>query len=153
MAMVFCKGCGKEIHESAPTCPHCGAPQFTVSNGTSSFNGGGDKSFIEYATMPLKRYAEFGGRSRRKEYWFFLLGYFLLSIALGLLGAILGTAANFLFGIFYLAIIIPSLSVGVRRMHDTDRSGWWLIVPLVNLVFVCLEGHPGANRFGPDPKQ
>ena len=150
--MVFCKGCGKEIHESAPTCPHCGAPQFINSNGGNSIYSGPDKGFLEYAMLPMKRYAEFSGRSRRKEYWFFFLGYLLVSFALGILGAVIGNAGQILNGIFYLAIIVPMLSVGVRRMHDTDRSGWWIIVPIANLIFACLAGHPGSNRFGPDPK-
>lgn len=148
MTMVFCKGCGKEIHESAPTCPHCGAPQFT---GGSSQNGA-DKGFIEYATMPLKRYAEFGGRSRRKEFWFFILGYMLVLVALGILRAVSDTLGGILAAIFYLGIMVPYIAVFVRRLHDTDRSGWWILVPIANIVFVCMEGQRGANRFGPDPK-
>lgn len=152
MAMVFCRGCGREIHDSAPACPHCGAPQFLKTNLNSAFSNSTDEGFLENAIRPIKRYAEFSGRSRRKEYWFFFLGYFLVVFGLGFLSAVVGSAGQVLLGIFYLAIIIPSLAVGVRRMHDTDRSGWWLIAPIANMVFVCLEGQRGSNRFGPDPK-
>ena len=54
--------------------------------------------------------------------------------------------------LLYLGVIVPSIAVGVRRMHDSDRSGWWLLLPIVNLVFLLLEGTKGPNRFGPDPK-
>ncbi len=150
MSMVFCKGCGKEIHESAPTCPHCGAPQFTGAGGVPQ--NGVDKGFFEYATMPFKRYADFSGRARRKEFWFFILGYVLVGFVLGILSAISSTLGGILTAVFYLGVMVPYLAVAVRRMHDTDRSGWWVIVPIANLVFACMEGQRSANRFGTDPK-
>ena len=151
MAMVHCRGCGKEIHESAPTCPHCGAPQSVTSAGVRS-NVPDSKGFMEYAMTPMRKFAEFSGRSRRKEYWFFFLGYFMVLFALGFISAFAPSVGGIMSGLFYLAIIIPSIACGVRRMHDTDHSGWWLIVPIVNLVFACSEGTAGPNRFGPDPK-
>ena len=140
---------------------------------------------MEYMLMPLKRYADFQGRSRRKEYWMFTLGivivYMLLMIPM--MSAVISAAASgrgndpqaalsmftgiggigmVLLTIFALAIFIPSLAVQIRRLHDTDRSGWWILlgfVPIVNyigiwvlLVFYCLEGTKGPNRFGEDPK-
>ncbi|MNG31219.1 Inner membrane protein YhaH [compost metagenome] len=54
--------------------------------------------------------------------------------------------------LYALALLVPGIAVGVRRMHDTDRSGWWLLLPFVNIVFLCQDSTPGANRFGPNPK-
>lgn len=104
----------------------------------------------------LKKYAVFSGRARRKEYWMFFLFNILIAFALGIVEGILGIASesdqSVLATIYQLAILIPSISVGVRRMHDTDHSGWWLLVPIVNFVFAVIEGTRGDNRFGPDPK-
>lgn len=119
---------------------------------------------MEWATLPLKRYAEFTGRSRRKEYWMFFLLVFVVAIVLGLVEAILGLSGMVgpygpLSALFLLAVLVPSIAVGIRRLHDTDRSGWWMLIALVPfvgglilLVFYCLEGTNGANQFGPDPK-
>lgn len=104
----------------------------------------------------LKQYAVFSGRARRKEYWMFFLFNFLISIALGFMEGLLGIARNndqsVLSNIYSLAVLIPSIGVGIRRMHDTNRSGWWLLLPIVNLIFLAQDGQPGENRFGSDPK-
>ncbi len=120
---------------------------------------------MEWMLMPLKRYADFSGRSRRKEYWMFLLGVVIAAIVLGIIEGILGMSGMFggLYGplsmLLILGIIIPSIAVQVRRFHDQDKSGWFVLIgfiPLVGglavLVFMCLEGTNGPNRFGPDPK-
>jgi uncharacterized membrane protein YhaH (DUF805 family) len=65
-------------------------------------------------------------------------------------GGGMGIAAVIIW-VFYLAILVPSIAVGVRRMHDQDKSGWFILVPIANLIFYCLPGTPGPNRFGPDP--
>lgn len=108
-----------------------------------------------YLTV-LKKYAVFSGRARRKEYWMFFLFNILIAVALGLMEGILGITPesdeSVLVTIYQLAILIPAIAVGVRRMHDTDHSGWWLLFPIVNLVFAVREGQKGENRFGPDPK-
>jgi uncharacterized membrane protein YhaH (DUF805 family) len=102
----------------------------------------------------LRKYAVFNGRARRKEYWMFVLFNviiaFVLGFVLGLAGA--GDGGQVIINIYSLAVLIPSIAVGVRRMHDTDHSGWWILLPIVNLVFACTEGTPGPNRFGPNPK-
>lgn len=125
---------------------------------------------MEYMLLPLKRYADFSGRSRRKEYWMFVLGYMLAAIVLGIIGVTLrgfpngqpsggGSVMMILLGVLVLALIIPSLAVQVRRFHDQDKSGWFVLlnfVPYIGgiivLVFMCLEGTRGENRFGSDPK-
>jgi len=107
----------------------------------------------------LKNYATFSGRARRKEYWMFFLFNFIVELLIGFgtgfMGSVLGagtTIANVVSIVYSLAILIPSIAVGVRRMHDTGRSGWWIILPLVNLVFLCLDSQPGVNEYGPSPK-
>jgi uncharacterized membrane protein YhaH (DUF805 family) len=103
----------------------------------------------------LKKYAVFEGRARRKEYWMFLLFNMIIAFVLGFIAGLTGgqhSALNILVTIYQLAVLIPSIAVGVRRMHDSDHSGWWIICPIVNLVFACTEGTRGPNRFGPDPK-
>ena len=115
--------------------------------------------------MPLKRYTDFSGRSRRKEYWFFVLGVFIAAVVLGIIEGILGLSGMVagaygpLTAIFLLGVIVPSIAVQVRRFHDQDKSGWFVLLALIPflgglvvLVFMCLEGTKGPNRFGPDPK-
>ena len=113
----------------------------------------------------LKKYAVFSGRSRRKEYWYFVLFNIIVAIVLAGIDAVLGTfspSANIglLSGIYCLAILIPSLAVTVRRLHDIGRSGWWIfinLIPLIGgivlLVFALSEGTPGYNQYGPNPKE
>ena len=104
----------------------------------------------------LKKYAVFSGRARRKEYWMFVLFNIIIAFVLGFIEGIAGIAPesdqSILVTVYQLAVLIPSIAVGVRRMHDTDHSGWWLLFPIVNLVFAVSEGTRGDNRFGPDPK-
>ncbi|MFE9865299.1 DUF805 domain-containing protein [Streptomyces sp. NPDC005506] len=106
----------------------------------------------------LKKYAVFSGRARRQEYWMYTLFNVIAVIILAVLDAVLGTQPV-LIAIYYLLVLLPSLGVFVRRLHDTGRSGWWIlfgIVPLVGgitlLVFSCLEGERSQNAYGPDPK-
>jgi uncharacterized membrane protein YhaH (DUF805 family) len=113
----------------------------------------------------LKKYAVFSGRSRRKEYWYFVLFNIIVSIVLAGIDALLGTfssASNIglLSGIYSLAVLIPTLAVTVRRLHDIDRSGWWILIALVPLigtivllVFAVMEGTPGTNQYGLNPKE
>lgn len=142
---------------------------------------------MEWMTMPLKRYAEFSGRSRRKEYWMYVLFIILVSVVLSVVENVVGLAQTVgpygpLTALFALATFVPSLAAGVRRLHDTDRSGWWLLIGIAPyllalallmtgslslftvlsvvaligavalLVFLVLDGTKGPNRFGPDPK-
>jgi uncharacterized membrane protein YhaH (DUF805 family) len=173
---------------------------------------------MEWMLMPLRRYADFSGRSRRREFWMWNLLKFLVACVIGILFfAFAGTALMsgdpkqmlavmlsvlflwLLCVVLWLAILVPDLAVTVRRLHDTDRSGWWVLAPwgpyllgmvalsigggingpmngepgtplmvggliaaglmlvsvciaLVLLVFMFLDGTPGPNRFGPDPK-
>ncbi len=104
----------------------------------------------------FKKYAVFSGRARRKEYCMFILFNLIIAFLLGFVEGIVGIAPesdqSVLAIIYQLAILIPTIAVGVRRMHDTDHSWWWLLVPIVNIVFAVSEGTRGDNRFGSDPK-
>ncbi|HEX4694776.1 DUF805 domain-containing protein [Sphingomonas sp.] len=164
---------------------------------------------MEWMFMPLKRYAEFSGRSRRMEYWMWVLFVCIVYVVLSLLDSALGLGGKstatqnlspngvsynygihggILTGLFALATLIPNIAVAVRRLHDTNRTGWWLLLPLVPvivgvvmmmmgamslslsmvglgsmimmlggllgivlIVFYCLPGTPGPNKYGPDP--
>jgi uncharacterized membrane protein YhaH (DUF805 family) len=124
---------------------------------------------MEWMLMPFKRYADFNGRSQRMEYWMFSLFVFIVIVVLALIAGILGGFSGsedgfgmiFLVpaGLFVLATIVPSIAVTVRRFHDQDKSGWFYLlsfIPYVGgiivFVFMCLDGTPGPNRFGPNPK-
>ncbi|HTS25967.1 MAG TPA: DUF805 domain-containing protein [Bryobacteraceae bacterium] len=105
----------------------------------------------------LKKYAEFKGRARRKEYWMFALFNIIISFVIGFVAGLLASLAGVpalgqLSLLYSLAILVPSIAVGVRRMHDTGHSGWWLLCPIVNLVFACTDSQPGPNEYGPNPK-
>lgn len=108
--------------------------------------------------QPLKDYAKFDGRSRRAEYWQFLLFYVIASAVVGVVDGVIG-AGGILSGLFVLGMLIPTLAVLVRRLHDTNRSGWWALLsflPVIGAIwlFVLLvfDSQPGDNRFGPNPK-
>lgn len=113
---------------------------------------------IEYYISVLKNYAEFTGRARRSEYWYFMLTSFLISLVLSL--SVFFWDANFIANIYSLAVFIPSIAVGVRRLHDTGRSGWnllWIFLPLLGLIMIIIwfatDSVPGSNEYGPNPKQ
>jgi len=156
-----------------------------------------DMTPIDWAKRPIQKYADFSGRAPRAEYWWFVLAMVILFVLLTIVESIVGLN-KMVFGVYgplttllWLGVLVPSLSVGVRRLHDTNRSGWWLLlmvpyaiagvmmvrsmsasaatgtVPgfgaaglvglvgfvcvIVLLVFYCLAGTLGDNRYGPDP--
>lgn len=162
---------------------------------------------MEWMILPLKRYVDFSGRSRRKEFWMWVLFLVIVEIVLTILdgalglggrgvtgstvhdanrvGAFVHTSGGILSGLFALAVLVPNLAVQVRRLHDLDRTGWWIVLPIllyvlgailllvpgapapaivggvlmlggfvaaiVLLVWFCLPGTAGPNRFGGDP--
>ena len=138
---------------------------------------------MEWATLPLKKYSQFSGRSRRKEFWSFILLCIVVSIVANVVDGMLGmsTLIGGIYGplmlLVALALVIPQWAVGIRRLHDTNRSGWWMLLGLLPLVtmllgfmtglwilnllnlaalvllyFFVLEGTRGPNDYGPDPK-
>jgi len=107
---------------------------------------------MEYFLDVVKnKYAEFNGRARRKEYWMFTLFYLIFYFGLSFL-TLISEFLAFLPMILSLGLFIPSIAVGVRRMHDVDKSGWFILIPIYNLILACTEGTRGPNQYGPDPK-
>jgi hypothetical protein len=173
---MYCAECGTVLSAGPKFCPSCGArvltvpaekpaasgievkpepqgvrsppgslpviPKLTpnVTDGASFARASAqstEKRPFEWALEPWKKYAVFRGRARRKEFGFFLLGLLESDALIGLL--ILGS-------------YLPFLAVSVRRLHDTDRSGWWILCPVAPFIFFCFGGTRGKNRFGADPK-
>jgi uncharacterized membrane protein YhaH (DUF805 family) len=111
---------------------------------------------LHWYTDVIKQYAVFDGRAGRPEYWWFFLINTIISVILDLV--IPGATGQVLGAIYALAVLLPSIGVGIRRLHDTNRTGWWLLVSLVPLVgwiwiivLLALAGDEGPNRYGPPP--
>lgn len=109
----------------------------------------------QYTTV-LKKYAEFSGRASRNEYWMFVLFNFIISFGIGLLFGILSAATKnaslqSLGQLYSLAVFLPSLAVQVRRMHDTNHNGWFILIPIYGFILAVTAGDKAANKYGPDP--
>ncbi|MCX8731094.1 DUF805 domain-containing protein [Gilliamella sp. B2969] len=115
-----------------------------------------------FISCMTKNYANFSGRARRKEYWLFTLFvaiFYLVLIILASLSETMASAMSLIEVIFLLVILIPNIAVTVRRLHDTDKSGWWYLISfipfvggIVLLVFMCINSTPGSNQYGDNPK-
>ncbi len=113
--------------------------------------------FMEAVKSVFSRYVDFQGRSPRSEYWWFSLFVILFVLVMMLATMVIPFLAILLL-IFYLGIILPMLAVTIRRLHDLDKSGWWIFIqlvpivgPLLLLYWFCTKGTDGDNQFGPDP--
>lgn len=118
---------------------------------------------VDWAKRPIHKYADFTGRAPRAEYWWFILFTIIGEVIAMSLDSLLGL--SHLIGpygpilcLYLLALLVPSIAVGVRRLHDTDRSGWWLLIAFIPILgalallfFFASEGTKGDNRYGPDP--
>ena len=116
------------------------------------------RTAMDWYLTALKKYAVFSGRARRKEYWLFMLFNIIIAIVLGIVEGLSG-GPGVLPSVYYLAVLIPAIAVGVRRLHDTNRSGWWLLlglIPIVGaivlLVFFVQDSQADDNQYGPSPK-
>ena len=105
---------------------------------------------MNYYLKVLQNYATFTGRARRSEYWYFALFNLIISFGFGFICGLIQVPE--LANIYTLAIFIPSIAVGVRRMHDVGKSGWFLLIPIYNLILACTDGVQGDNEYGTDPK-
>ena len=114
----------------------------------------GEMNFFEAVKSAFSKYGVIAGRSLRSEYWYFQLFIFI--------GALVSAVPDIQIGgpvyvIFVLAVLVPNITVTVRRLHDVDRSGWWMLIPMTiigiipYLYWVCKKGDEGENRFGPYP--
>lgn len=170
---MYCANCGSDAGQ-ARFCPNCGAEvQFSVVkyNNVENFN-----LISAYKSM-FKKYAQFNGRSRRSEYWFaglanfivIMIFYLIMFIPMmvditnygepsGATAGVMGIGGLLIF-VYAIAVLVPSLALSVRRLHDTGRSGWFLLLNLIPyiggiiiFVFTVLDSQPGPNQYGPNPK-
>lgn len=102
---------------------------------------------MNYYLKVLQNYANFNGRARRSEYWYFVLFNIIASVVLSFVG--LAIKNNILSNLYSLAVLIPSIAVGVRRMHDVGKSGWFILIPIYNLILACTNGVEGADPKAP----
>ena len=120
-------------------------------------------SFMESIQTVFQKYAVFEGRARRSEYWWFILGYSVVSSILSGLGqafsgSAVGTIISVISVIVALGCLVPNIAVTTRRLHDTGRSGWWQLLELtciggiVILIWTIMDSQPGDNQYGPNPK-
>lgn len=169
---MYCSNCGTDAGQSS-FCPNCGTNLvgLKTSGTVTNFN-----PITAYKSM-FKKYAQFNGRSRRSEYWFATLANYILMIIVyailyvpmivdlsnngepSTVTIALSGIVGLLIMVYAFAIIIPSLAMSVRRLHDTGRSGWCLLLSLIPLVggiivfvFMVLDSQPGPNRYGANPK-
>lgn len=105
---------------------------------------------MQYYIKAFQNYANFNGRATRSEYWWFFLINFIISIVFTIVGMQLKLA--FLGNIYSLVTLLPGLAVGVRRMHDIDKSGWYLLIPFYNIVLLATDTQRSDNQYGPNPK-
>lgn len=116
--------------------------------------------FMDAVKSVYSNYVTFEGRARRSEYWWFALFYLIVAFVLmGVIGTISDTLGSVLYGLFVLGSLLPAIAVQVRRLHDTGKSGWWVLIGLIPLVgaivliiFYVGDSQPGSNQHGPNPK-
>ena len=155
-----CPNCGRDNPEGAQFCSACGVP--LSSPGPFRPQGAATEltmvNFPDAIKLGFKRYFDFRGRSTRAEFWWWALFELIAGIALSIAEAIAGTSGT-LGGLFEFAALIPGLAVGVRRLHDTNRTGWWLLLVfaviigcIVLLVWFIKQGDAGPNKYGPDSR-
>jgi uncharacterized membrane protein YhaH (DUF805 family) len=109
------------------------------------------RSNMKWYLTVFQNYANFNGRARRSEYWYFVLFNLIVTVMLAIVDGI--TNFPVLRSIYSLVVLLPGIAVGVRRMHDVGKNGWYLLIPFYNLVLACTEGNTGQNEYGSDPKQ
>jgi uncharacterized membrane protein YhaH (DUF805 family) len=119
---------------------------------------GDTMGFGQAISSGFSNYVNFSDRSSRSEYWWWILFYTIGIIVAAIIDGVIGTDVRIVSGLFGLAMILPNLAVAIRRLHDLDRTGWWVLlglIPIVGwiilLIWYCTKGTDGPNRFGPDP--
>lgn len=170
-----CPNCGETMGPDDVICVSCGWNLQTGEQMPQETQKAEDSSRSFTYLNVIKKYAVFSGRATRKEYFIFMLCHFIISFllwflpmavlpfaeSLGSTGAIIaGIIAVSIPVLYQFALIIPALAVTVRRLHDTDRSGWWVLIslvpfvgPIILLVFLIMDSTPGENSYGPNPKE
>ena len=174
----FCKSCGASVRSvNDMKCPTCGndnpaAAQFCGGCGTNLISREASVGaelpmvgFGEAISRGFRNYATFSGRATRAESWWWVLFTVLAGIVLAVVDTLTGTMGMFgdsgpLGQLFELAVLVPSLALGARRLHDINRTGWWLLLVfvlvigwIVLIVWAIKRGDKGPNKYGPDPRQ
>jgi len=180
-AFSRCQGCGASLEsaQAGAVCPYCGRDNTVADNASASgtpasvavsgvdedqSNINSKRNWLElcvqYFNRAISRFARFGGRASRAEYWYFFLSVLLLNVLFTLLGlvfseSVLGELIEVLSSVFLLLVLVPSISIGVRRLHDVSKSGWWyllILVPLIGPLFLLYwaiqAGDAGVNAYG-----
>ena len=150
--LMFCPNCGKENSESAKFCDGCGANinELILPNNASAMGGvSTSMTFGKSISTCLSKYVDFNGRASLPEYWWFYLFVVLLSW-----GAMIVDSSDVLSGIVNLALLLPSLAAATRRLHDTNRSGWWQLIALTIvgliplIIWLASKGNVEDNQYG-----
>ena len=105
-----------------------------------------------YKKVVFQNYANFEGRARRSEYWYFALLNAIISVLLTNVLGLISPSLAYVGTAYSLAVLVPSIAVGIRRMHDVGKSGWFILIPIYNIILACTEGEQGPNEYGADPK-
>lgn len=159
---MFCPNCGQMIEDNAKFCGHCGsavqaetAPVSYAPQGAyGSYTKPAESASVGFGTaikLFFQNYANFSGRSRRSEYWWACLFNAIASLVIGNIPVV-----GFIWAI---GVIVPGISLCVRRLHDIGKSGWWWFISMIPLaggiimlIWMCKDSEPGANQWGPSPK-
>lgn len=165
---MYCTNCGKEIANDSKFCTFCGSPiksqtvnpaqheeprpaQPRVSSlSRTEYSAHEPQEMVSFGkaiSTCFSKYATFTGRAQRSEYWWWYLFEIIVTFCGGFIDGVLGTAPILTY-VVYAAFIIPTLAVGVRRCHDTNHSGWWLLCPFYNFVLMLLPSDTGVNEYG-----
>jgi len=169
---MYCSNCGKHNAEDGKFCQFCGTKLVRISTRGKSVAQARNKDGIPQIETEkpspkdktniisnyfnvIKKYVDFKGRASRKEYWLFILANFIIAFGLGCIEGLARVAPesgdSMFVSIYQLFIALPSLAVGVRRMHDTNKSGWVIVVPIYNFIITLRKGSLEANKYGSPP--
>ena len=107
---------------------------------------------MNYYVKVLQNYVNFNGRARRSESWYFFLFNVIISFALAIIGTMVSSKLSIVSNIYALAVLLPSIAVAIRRMHDVGKSGWFCLIPIYNIILCATAGNVGDNEYGGDPK-
>lgn len=108
--------------------------------------------FVQAYLKMLSKMMDYKGREDRETFWWAVLGNAILITVINFIFGLFGGFGSVIAGLFDVALAIPMIMMGIRRMHDVGKPGWWIVVPILNIVFAIQPGVPGDNEYGPDPK-
>ena len=164
---MYCTSCGSQNDDTARFCKDCGQAmvESTLRRGRLPTSSAGRGMTLGYYVHGIEHYADFEGRARRAEFWWFNLVLYGINIVIVILGAVLGavsaaleTVSTVVLWIHSLGLLLPQLAVTARRLHDTGKSGWWMLLILIPifgwiplLIFMLLPSDAGQNRYGREP--